>query len=117
MDAGSNRPWKDQARGSSSERWTIDGFELLARRHGELFDLFDHYDQAPTDVAARAVWDALTLHTDIEEQVLYPQLRRFVDDGDDLAVRPEAEHASMRLMVTRGYVWPPDHLPELMADL
>jgi hemerythrin superfamily protein len=94
-----------------------DGFALLQDQHREIERLFDRYAQTADDAVAREVCDLVTLHSQTEEQALYPELRRIVDDGDDLADRAEAEHGAIRTLVARVYDSPPDDLRPLIDEL
>jgi len=94
-----------------------DIFEMLSNDHREVEQLFDRYRQTHDDVVAHEICDALTLHTEVEEQVLYPVLRRIVDDGDDLANFAEDEHAAVKLLIARIYETPPIDIEPLVDDL
>ncbi len=52
-----------------------------------------------------------------EEQVLYPELRRIVDDGDDLANVAEDEHGAVRALIARVYEAPPPDLAPLIDEM
>jgi len=74
-----------------------------------------HRDTEEPDV--REACEALTRHAEVEEQVLYPELRRIVDGGDDLADRAEAEHAAVRTLIARFYDSPPPDLAPLAGEI
>ena len=95
----------------------MNGFELLTAQHREVEELFSRYAAEPDDATARQVREALTRHTELEEQALYPELRRLVDDGDDIADGAEAEHALAKTIIARMYDSPPDDLRPLMQEL
>jgi hemerythrin superfamily protein len=99
------------------EAVVADGFEVLSAQHREVERLFDQYRAAPDDAVAREICEKLTLHAEIEEKALYPEMRRLVDDGDDLADVAEAEHAVAKTIVARVYDSPPDDLQPLIAEL
>jgi len=69
------------------------------------------------DATARQICDALTLHAEVEEQVLYPEVRRIVDDGDDLVNDAENEHGAARALIARVYEAPPPDLEPLMNEM
>ena len=94
-----------------------DGIELLAEDHREIERLFEHYRSARDDAIAHDILDQLAMHTAIEEQVLYPEIRRIVDGGDDLADRAEAEHAAVKQLVGRALTTPPPDLAGLVEQL
>jgi hemerythrin superfamily protein len=73
-----------------------DAYELLSEEHRAIQTLFRHYAESGDAVLAHEIIDALRLHDEVEAQALYPEIRRFVDDGDDLAQPAEDEHARMR---------------------
>ena len=87
-----------------------DLFDALSRDHRDVEHLFARYAETHDDADAREICDALTLHAEVEEQVLYPELRRIVDDGDDMANVAEAEHAAIRLLIARVLRVPADRL-------
>jgi hemerythrin superfamily protein len=95
----------------------MDLFEALSRDHRDVEHLFDRYAESADDAVAHEICDALTLHAEVEEQVLYPELRRIVDDGDDMANVAEAEHAAMKLLIARIYESPPPDLRPVIDEL
>ena len=89
--------------GNFSTGAKADAIEVVTADHRAVEQLFTLL-QATTvpqdsdlrlDLGRRIVHD-LTVHTTIEEQVLYPAVRRFVDGGDDLADRAVAEHQTVK---------------------
>jgi iron-sulfur cluster repair protein YtfE (RIC family) len=94
-----------------------DGFEVLRAEHREAAQLFDLYQTSPDDHLARTIFTELTLHTQAEERALYPELRRLVDGGDDLADEAEAEHGAVKALIARAYDSPPPDLAPLVQSL
>jgi hemerythrin superfamily protein len=94
-----------------------DIFESLTRDHRDVEQLFTRYAEGGDDAVAHEICDALTLHSEIEEQVLYPEIRRIIDGGDDLADIAEAEHATVRLLIARIWEAPPVELQPLIDEL
>ena len=94
-----------------------DGFEVLQAEHREVAQLFDRYQTSPDDHLARTIFTELTLHTETEERALYPELRRLVDGGDDLADEAEAEHAAVKALIARAYDSPPTDLAPLVQSI
>jgi hemerythrin superfamily protein len=94
-----------------------DGFEDLSAQHREVDRLFERYEADPDDAIAREIRALLTLHAEIEEQVVYPELRRLVDEGDDLADQAEAEHSLVKTIMQRMHDSPPDDLEPLVQEL
>ena len=94
-----------------------DGYEFLMREHRQVEAMFERYRQQPDDALAHRIAEALTLHTEAEEAALYPQLRKYVDGGDDLAADAEYEHATVKSQIARLYEAPPADLASLMSDI
>ncbi|HEV2641593.1 MAG TPA: hemerythrin domain-containing protein [Candidatus Elarobacter sp.] len=93
------------------------GFEVLCAQHREVEELFGRYANGADDAVAREICEALTRHADLEERAVYPQLRRLVDDGDDLADEAEAEHGVAKTIIARIYDSPPEDLRPLVDEL
>jgi len=94
-----------------------DGFELLRTQHRHVAELFDRYEGSSDEAVAREIWTELSLHADAEERALYPQLRRLVDGGDDMADEAEAEHAAVKALIARAYDSPPGDLHPLVRSM
>jgi hemerythrin superfamily protein len=95
----------------------VNGFEVLTAQHREVEALFVRYAGEPDDATARRICEMVTRHTELEEQALYPELRRLVDSGDDFADQAEAEHALARTIIARIYDSPPDDLRPVVQEL
>jgi hypothetical protein len=96
---------------------TTDPFTLLETQHRDTEALLTRAASTGEEADVRLACEALTIHAEIEEQVLYPELRRIVDGGDDLADRAEAEHAAVRTLIARFYDSPPAALAPLAAEI
>ena len=94
-----------------------DGFEFLSREHRSVETMFEQYRGEPDDALAHRIAEALTLHAEAEEAALYPQLRKYVDGGDDLAAESEDEHATLKSQIARLYEAPPTDLAPLMRQI
>jgi hemerythrin superfamily protein len=94
-----------------------DGYEFLTREHRNIEAMFEEYRQRPDDALARRIAEALTLHTEAEEAALYPQLRKYVDGGDDLAAEAQYEHATVKSQIARLYEAPPPNLTPLVRAI
>jgi iron-sulfur cluster repair protein YtfE (RIC family) len=73
--------------------------ELLEQDHREAEDLFEKIRD--TNGAARAglvvkLVDALRLHMQVEEEIVYPAIARQVDGGDDMVKEAKTEHEGAR---------------------
>jgi hemerythrin superfamily protein len=96
---------------------TTDPFTLLETQHRDTEALLTRAASTGEDATVREACAALTLHAEIEEQVLYPELRRIVDGGDDLADRAASEHAAVRTLIARFSDSPPAELAPLVAEI
>jgi len=94
-----------------------DLFESLSGDHRDVERLFTSFEKDHDDATAREICDALTLHTHVEEQVLYPELRRIVDDGDDLANVAEDEHGAVRALIAHVHETPPPDLGPAIDEM
>src|SRR4051812_13454452 len=92
----------------------VDVFESLSRDHRSVEALFGAYEENGEDATAHRICEELTIHAEAEEEVLYPEVRRLVDGGDDRANTAEAEHAAVRALIARVYESPPSDLRPLM---
>jgi hemerythrin superfamily protein len=85
-----------------------DGIEVITTDHRAVEQLFTLIQAATKredtelrrDLGIRITHE-LTVHTTIEEQVLYPAVRRYVDDGDDLADRAVEEHQAVKQLLAK----------------
>ena len=94
-----------------------DVYQFLSDEHREIEKLLSRFEGSPDDATARAIGEALTAHTEVEERVVYPELRRLVDGGDDLANDAEAEHAAVKLLIARMLETPPIDLGPLVEAI
>jgi hypothetical protein len=94
-----------------------DGFEILSHDHREVERLFETYLHDNEDSIAHEICERLGVHARVEEEALYPVLRRYVDGGDDLADMAEQEHTVAKGIIARIYDSPPGSLFDLVADL
>jgi hemerythrin superfamily protein len=97
---------------------TDDGFRWLEEDHRAIEREFETFRHDEEGTVVRELCEHLTRHTQLEESALYPQLRRLVDGGDDLADRAEQEHATVRTMIAQIYdSATPERVPTLVADM
>lgn len=78
--------------------------EELTADHREVEALFSQIESRPVgDPQRRQLADALTMelvrHSVAEEEHLYPAVRRYVDDGDDMADKEIADHSQIERML------------------
>ncbi|MFF9060397.1 hemerythrin domain-containing protein [Streptomyces sp. NPDC014882] len=81
-----------------------DVIQELTADHREVDALFARIEALPpADPGRRELADRITVelvrHSVTEEQHLYPTVRRYVDDGDDLADEEIAEHGEVERML------------------
>ena len=94
-----------------------DAVQLLTNDHREVDSLFEQYAASAEDEIAHEVFEQVALHGAMEHTVLYPEVRRVVDGGDDLIDRAEAEHSAVQAMIASALATPPSDLRPLVADL
>ncbi|WP_454884941.1 hemerythrin domain-containing protein [Sphingomonas oryzagri] len=79
-----------------------DAIKLLKDDHREVKAWFKEYEKLEDDAEKQALADkiclALTVHTQIEEEIFYPAARDEIDD-DDLLDEAEVEHASAKQLI------------------
>ena len=95
------RALKSQAGKPSGEMTAI---ELLEQDHREVEDFFDEYenlneDEAKADLSAK-ICLALTVHTQLEEEIFYPASRKATKD-DDLLDEATVEHAGAKDLISQ----------------
>ena len=92
-------------RSRSPERRTTapDAVALLKADHREVDELVQQFENARSDrkeAIARRICTALTVHAQIEEELLYPAAREVLDEDDmDLVDEADVEHASIKQLV------------------
>ena len=82
----------------------IDAIALLKADHREVEKLFEQFEKTKVADRKRAivgkVYDALTVHAKIEEEIFYPQAREALKrKGDDLLDEAEVEHEGIKRLV------------------
>ncbi|MCE7798172.1 hemerythrin domain-containing protein [Sphingobium sufflavum] len=79
-----------------------DAIKLLKDDHKEVKTWFTQYEKLEDDAEkqelANKICLALTVHTQIEEEIFYPAAREGIDD-DDLLDEAEVEHASAKQLI------------------
>jgi hypothetical protein len=104
--------------GRDDDIMTDDGFAELEQEHRDIEAQLQAVlgeDDAPV---VRELCDQLTSHAAREDAQLYPVVRRWVDDGDDLADRAQQESATIATMVAElSDSVTPERLPELVTQL
>jgi hemerythrin superfamily protein len=81
----------------------VDAIALLKADHREVADLIEEFEEADHEEKAqlaRQICDALKVHAQIEEEILYPEAREALDEEDrELVNEADVEHASVRQLV------------------
>jgi hemerythrin superfamily protein len=78
-----------------------DGFQMLEHDHRAVAELFDSYEQSGDDAIANQICFELTVHREVEDQVLYPELREFGDKTSELSNAAEEAHEDIANLVGR----------------
>jgi hemerythrin superfamily protein len=94
-----------------------DGFAMLEHDHREVGELFDDYEQRGDPSLARQICFELTVHGEIEEQVLYPELREFGDKTSEQSDHAEDAHEDITRTIGRIELAEPDAVLDLMRSL
>ena len=95
-----------------------DGFVWLEQDHRAIEEQFQTFLRDDEPPVLRELCEHLTRHTQMEDAALYPQLRRYVDGGDDLADRAQQEHSVIATMVAELYdSATPERITELVTRL
>jgi iron-sulfur cluster repair protein YtfE (RIC family) len=94
-----------------------DGFDALVRDHRYVANLFDRYFESGDEAFAREIFEALAVHTQAEEQVLYPLIELQVPGGAPLADRAADEHAVVSALIARLEESPPHDLRPTMEEM
>lgn len=76
-----------------------DATTLLKQDHRKVEGLFEQYRQDKRQSVAREICNELKIHTQIEEQVVYPVLGTEVSSGDELKRHAEDEHAQVEKLI------------------
>lgn len=95
----------------------MDGFTMLERDDRTVEELFDAYEQRGDDALATQICAELTVHAEIEEQVLYPALRDYGDKTSQLADHAEEAHDVIEQTIGRVKLTAREDIPDLMRTL
>jgi hemerythrin superfamily protein len=93
----------------SSSGTLADAIELLKADHAEVRKLFKQYDKlaesegsdAERQTLAEQLCTKLTVHTQLEEELLYPAARGVLEDDADLVDEATVEHASAKDLIAQ----------------
>ncbi|WP_198683235.1 hemerythrin domain-containing protein [Peristeroidobacter agariperforans] len=89
----------------TDESEMANAIELLKSEHQEVTLLFDEFaaaEPAEQEVLAREICQKLTVHAQIEEEILYPAAKGALEAEDvDLVNEAEVEHASAKDLIAK----------------
>jgi hemerythrin superfamily protein len=84
---------------------TIDAIELLKGDHRQVEKLFADFEAAEDeekDSIAQSICQELTVHAQIEEEILYPAAKEALEDDDkDMVNEAAVEHASAKDLIAQ----------------
>lgn len=82
-----------------------DAITLLKKDHRQVEQAFAEYEElgpyafVGKKKLADKICDELILHTQLEEEIIYPAFRKNLSDSQDLADEAKVEHDSARLLI------------------
>ena len=91
-----------------------DGFAMLEHDHRAVGEMFDDYEQRGDANFAKQICFEITVHLEIVEQVLYPELREFGDKTSELADHVEDVDDDITRTIGRIELADPDDVFGLM---
>jgi hypothetical protein len=95
-----------------------DGFAQLEQDHREIEEQFQILMRDQEDPVVRELCDQVSRHAILEETVLHPPLRRWVDGGDDLADQAQQELVTISTIVAQlTDSATPDQLGDVVGQL
>jgi len=88
---------------------SVDALQFLKAEHREVKAMFQQYHKLAEAggkgdermLLASQICVALTLHAQVEEEILYPAARRALTDGEDTVDEAYVEHASAKSLVAQ----------------
>ena len=107
MPEGTSTSQAKQGRKASTSKSEAkqDAIKLLMSDHREVEELFEKFQKTKKDGSDKAgiveqICDALTVHSEIEEEIFYPAAREALGEkGEDTLDEAEVEHASIKSLV------------------
>jgi hemerythrin superfamily protein len=82
----------------------MDIIDLLTNDHAEVNQLFGRFSQASKpetkDELGKEIIQELSIHAAVEEQFVYPLIRKKVDGGDDLVNHAIEEHQEVKQLLS-----------------
>jgi len=90
----------------------MDGITLLRDDHREVEKLFKQFEKASGPQARRRIAEsftqALAQHTAIEERIVYPWAREYIENEDDLVLEAVEEHRVAKWLLAEIAATAPD---------
>jgi iron-sulfur cluster repair protein YtfE (RIC family) len=91
---------------------------VLKQDHRTVEKLFGDFKMSRDESIVATICDELDQHTDLEERIVYPALRREVQGGPGMATHAEKEHAEARQIIGRiRRTEDHDHIADLVTEL
>lgn len=85
------------------EKSGTDAITLLKQDHEKVRQMFEEFEKADEDrkfELAAEICQALTVHSTIEEEIFYPQVRESIE-AEDLMLEAEIEHDTVKNLIER----------------
>jgi Hemerythrin HHE cation binding domain. len=90
---------------TTAKKATIDAIELLKADHRQVEELFADFEAAEDEEKnsiAQAICRELTVHAQIEEEILYPAAKEALEDDDkDMVNEAAVEHATAKDLIAQ----------------
>ena len=81
----------------------MDAIQLLKQDHDQVRKMFEEFESGDEDrkfELAAEICQALIVHSTIEEEIFYPQVREAID-AEDLMLEAEIEHDTVKQLIER----------------
>jgi len=90
----------------AADKQRHDAISLLKADHEEVSAMFSKYEKTGSRKAEKSdlatkICSALTVHAQIEEEILYPACREHVKDADELLAEATVEHGSLKELIAK----------------
>ncbi|MET0496726.1 MAG: hemerythrin domain-containing protein [Steroidobacteraceae bacterium] len=96
---------KPKATKKPDTKSAVDAIELLKADHRRVENLFADFEAAEVDsrdAIAQSICQELTIHAQIEEEILYPEAKVVLEEDDeDLVNEAQIEHASAKDLIAQ----------------
>ncbi|MBW3669026.1 MAG: hemerythrin domain-containing protein [Actinobacteria bacterium] len=96
-----------------------DPIAMLEEDHRKVESLFEQYQNGQDPLIAEQICTELMVHTEVEEQEIYPTVKSDVPDGKELEQEAEKEHSEVEQLIKqvqqKGFDDP--SVPELMLRI